>query len=101
MNERALLTIVAAISSYPERPYDNSWPEDEKKEITFSRWALGEILDLVWDHPWTLASDTIEDFAFKLQIYAETSATLEQKRIFTIAANTALKLLEEIKEVEK
>lgn len=101
MNERALLIIVSALGCYQERPYDNSTPNEEKEQITFSHWALDEILNLVWEHPFTLASDTIEDFALKLQIYAVVSVTQDQKRIFTIAANTALGILEEIKEVEK
>ena len=101
MNERALLYIVAALGCYQERPYDNSWPESEKQEITFSHWTLNEILDLVWDHPFTLASDTIEEFALRLQVYEVTSVTEDQKRIFSIAAKTAWKLLEEIKEVER
>lgn len=101
MNERALLTIVAALGCYNERPYDRSYSDAEKEEITFSHWAIDEILNLVWDHPFVLASDTVEEFTLKLQIYAITSVTEDQKRIFTIAANTALKLLEEIKEVER
>ena len=100
MNERALLTIAAAVSTYPDCPYDNSWSKYEKEEATFSLWALNEILNLVWDHPWTLASDTVDDFAFRLQVYKETSAAPDQKRIFTIAAKTALDILKEIKEVE-
>ena len=49
MNDKALLTIVMALSEYPEnRPYDNDWPEHEKEEITFSKWALNELLDEVW-----------------------------------------------------
>ena len=100
MNERALLRIAAALGAYPDCPYDNSWPQNEKEEATFSVWALNEILDLVWNHPWTLASDTIDDFAFRLQVYAETSVTPDQKRIFTIAAKAALDILKEIKEVE-
>lgn len=102
VNERALMFIVAAIGNYPEeRPYDNDWPDDEKAEVTFSHWALDEILDLVWDHPWTMASDTIEDFIFKCQVAEMASELPEQKRIFSIAAKTAVEILDEIKEVEK
>lgn len=101
VNERALLAIRAALDCYPEHPYDKSWPDDEKEKATFSHWALDEILDLVWDHPWTLASEVIEDFELKCHLYALEAVTTDQKRIFTIAAQTASKLLEEIKEVEK
>ena len=101
MNERALLTIVAALRCYQECPYDNDWPESEKAEFTFSQWALNEILEMVWDHPFVLASDTVERFLLKLQLYSIASVTDEQKRIFNIAEKTASKILEQIKEVEK
>ena len=101
INERALLAIVAAIEEYPnDRPYNNSCPDHEKEVITFSRWALEEILNLVWDHPWTLASDVVENFALQCQIYELSSELPDQKRIFSIAAKTALELLEDIKEAE-
>ncbi len=101
VNERALLTVVAVLGCYPERPYDNSYSEDEKEEISFSQWALNELLDLLWDHPWTAASDVIEEFACKCQIYVATSVLPDQKRIFDIAEKTAMQLLKDIKEAER
>lgn len=102
MNDKALLAITTALNEYPEQyPYDKNWPDDEKEEITFSKWALGELLDEVWSHPQTLASETIFTFAVKCRSYATSSVTDDSKRIFTIAAETAFKLLEEIEEVEK
>jgi hypothetical protein len=100
MNDRALLVIVAALDEYEEAP-GIDWPDHEKEEITFSRWALEEILNLVWDHPWTLASETIERFGLTMMQFASTSVTKDQKRIFSIAADTAFDFLEEIKEVEE
>lgn len=101
LNERALLIIVAALECYPERPYDSSCPDDEKEEISFSQWALNELLDLIWDHPWTAASDIIEDFVYKCREYVVTSKLPVQKRIFDIAEKTAIQLLKDIKEAEK
>lgn len=102
VNERALLVIVAALGNYAgERPYDNDWPDDEKAEMTFSHWALDEILDLVWDHPWTMASDTIEDFILYCQMCEAASTLPKQKQIFSIATRAALEILDDIKEVEK
>lgn len=101
MNDRALLYIVSVLDCYPERPYDRSFPDSLKEEITYSRWALNELLDLVWDHPFVPASETIEGYAIVFQIYAEASVLPDQKRIFDIAADTAIELLKEIKEVEK
>ena len=79
MNDRALLAIVAALDEH----------------------ELEEILNLVWDHPWTLASETIERFGLTMMQFASTSVTRDQKRIFSIAADTAFDFLEEIKEVEE
>lgn len=100
MNERALLAIVAALDEYEETPRLD-WPDHEKEEITFTRWALEEILNLVWDHPWTLASETIEHFGLIMMQFSSTSVTRDQKRIFSIAADTAFDFLEDIKEVEE
>lgn len=102
INDRALLVIVAALNNYSEeRPYDNDWPDDKKAEVTFSHWALDEILDLVWEHPWTMASDTIENFILKCRLFEATSKLPEHKQIFSIAARTGMEILDEVKEVEK
>lgn len=95
MNDQALLIVFSALESYTELP---KLDQNEKEKIVFSRWALEEILNLVWDHPWTLASDTVEEFAWKLELYAATAVTDEQKRIFTVAAKTAYALLEEVRD---
>lgn len=102
MNDKALFVITTALNEYPEQyPYDKNWPDDEKEEITFSKWALGELLDEVWNHPQTLASETIFTFAVKCRSYVSSSVMDDSKRIFAIAAETAFKLLEEIEEMEK
>lgn len=100
MNDKSLLLIVSILSSYPERPYDSLWPDHEKEEVTFSKWALTEMLDLIWDHPWELASETVWNFEVRCRFYIEASVTDDQKRIFTIAAQTANDLFEEIKRIE-
>lgn len=100
MNERALMVIMSILEDFTEPPRSD-WPQHEAEEFTFSKWAIEEMLNLVWDHPWTLASETIEQFAVKLGVYAITSRTENQKRIFTIASETAWGLLEDIKEVER
>ena len=100
MNERALMAIMSVLEGFTEPPRSD-WPQHEAEEFTFSRWAVEEMLNQVWDHPWTLASDTIEQFALKLKVYAITSKTEKQRRIFDIAAETAWELLDDIKEVER
>ena len=97
-NEKTLLTIVSALECFPDRPYDNTWSDDEKEDATFTKWALNELLDIVSDHPWTLASDTIENFIIQFLLYEELSELPDQKRIFSIAARAASEILTEIKE---
>lgn len=58
------------------------------------------MINQIWDHPWTLASETVEHFANRLEIYEATSKTDIQERIFKIAAETVWTLLEGIREVE-
>lgn len=99
MNEQALIVIVNTLNGYTDL-LRVDWPDSKKEQIIFSRWALEEILELVWDHPWILASETIEAFALKLEIWSATAATEGQKRIFAVAAETAWKFLEDITEVE-
>ena len=59
MNERAILFLMSVLNGFEEPPRSD-WPQHEAEEVTFSRWALEELLQDVWDHPWTLASETLE-----------------------------------------
>lgn len=99
MNERVILALLSLLRDY-EKPIGLDWPEQKKEEVIFSHWALDEIFNLVWDHPWTLASETIENFARKLEVYAATAVSKDQKRIFTVAAETAWQTLDEIYPLE-
>lgn len=100
MNERALMTIMKYLDDYDEPP-GLDWPQQEIEEVTFTKWALEEILNLVWDHPWTPASETIEAFAVKLECYSLLTDREQQARIFSIAAKAAWETLDYIEEVEK
>ena len=101
MNERALMVIVSCIDGYSE-PINLDWPQDDIEEVVFSKWAAEELLNLVWDHPWTLASETIEAFALKMELYAAGSNSEQQHRIFSIAAKIAWELRDYIvEEVER
>lgn len=100
MNERAIMFLMSVLNGL-EDPPRSDWPQHEIEEVTFSRWALEELLQQVWDHPWTLASETTEQLAMKMDIYAQTCATEEQHRIFQIASCTIWEFLTEIEELEK
>ncbi len=100
MNERALLAIVSALETYEAEPLSLTRPRCEFDDTVYSKWVIGEILDLVWDHPWTLASETIKTFATKLETYAATAVQECQKRIFAVAAETAWEMFEDIQLLE-
>lgn len=100
MNERAIITLNRMLEVYEDAPYFD-WPQHEIEEVAFSRCAIEEILQLVWDHPWTLASDTIENFALTMELYKHSSVTDEQRRIFSVLAETACEILQEIEPLEK
>lgn len=94
-NDQALFLILETLTRCPNTPGLN-WPEDEKEKVTFTHWALEEALLLVWDHPWTQASEIIEGFAAKMELFAEKALTEDQHRIFSIAAKTLYQLLEDV-----
>lgn len=100
MNERALLHLLSIMERHEDATH-STWPQHEAEEISFSKWAVGEMIQQVWDQPWTIASETIDKFAFKMEIFAVTSVTDIQRRIFRIAAETAWDLLESIQEIEQ
>ena len=100
MNERAIMALMRMLNFYEDIPHLD-WPQHEAEEIAFSRCAIEEVLQLVWDRPWTLASETIERFAENMEDYEVSSTTNIQRRIFSISAETAWEILEEIKPLEK
>lgn len=100
MNEQATLFLMEVLNGFEEPPRSD-WPRHEAEEVSFSRWAVEELLQQVWDHPWTLASETAERFAAKLGLYAETCVTDQQHRIFRIAAETVRGFLDEIEKLER
>lgn len=99
MNEKALSIILTWLDGYEEEKPDPDWPQQEYEECIFSKWALGEILELVLDNPWTSANVTVLEFAMQMLVYAGSAGTDGQERIFRIAATTAFELLENIEEV--
>ena len=101
MNERAIMFLMRMLDAYENIPRPWELAQHEAEEIAFSRCAVEEILQLVWDHPWTLASDTVEDFALKMELYKGSSVTDEQKRVFSVLAETAWEILQEIEPLEQ
>ena len=100
MNDRVLMALMAILEDFAEPPRSD-WLRHEAEAVTFSRWAIEEMVNQIWDHPWTIASETVERFAMRLDIYADTANTDVQTRIFKIAAATAWELLDNIRELER
>lgn len=102
MNEKAYDVILTWLEGFDESYIDfDNLTEQEHEEVIFTKWAIEEILQLVWDHPWTLASETVLRFGLEMTECVAKAATDEQRRMFQIALNTAWELLESVEEVEK
>lgn len=100
MNDRIIMDLMRMLEMYEDSPCVD-WSQHEFEEVAFSRCAIEEILQLVWDHPWTLASDIIENFALKMEFYKKSSVTDDQKRIFSSWAETAWGILQGIEQLEE
>lgn len=99
MNEKTLNVVLQWLGEYKEDNFDPDWPQEEYEDFIFSKWALGEIFELILDNPWVSADTTVLEFAMQMFVYVGASTTDGQRRIFRIAAETALELLENIEEV--
>lgn len=75
----------------PELHWDQ---KDQFEEVCFARWAAGELINAIMDHPMVSAEDTIEEFAIKMTAYSALSHDTDAGRIFKIAANFAYDTLE-------
>ncbi len=100
MNDRVSIALLKRLASYEGVPC-TYWNRRDTEEIAFSRCALEEVLNRVFDRPWIPASETIEEFALRMEFYKSTAVTDDQNRIFSVAAETAWKLLKTVKELEK
>lgn len=100
MNERAIMSLMRMLDMYEDVPHLD-WPQHEAEEIAFSRCAIEEILQLVWDHPWTPASETIENFAETMEHYETLAVANIQRRIFSVMAETAWEVLQEVEPFDK
>lgn len=101
MNERVIDSLLRTLLDGCNDIPRSDWPRHEAEEIAVSRCTLEEALAQIWDHPWTPASETIEQFASRMEEYEATAVTEDQSRIFSIATETAWELYEMVKELEK
>lgn len=101
MNEKELSTIMTWLDELEQEDVGSDWPQDEYEEVIFSKWALSEMLQLVQDHPFNPASETVLRFGLLMITYIGAASTDGQRRIFQIAAATAWELLDNIEEVKR
>lgn len=73
---------------------ESYWPQHWFEEVCFSRWAAGELIEAIMDHPMVSADETIEAFAIKMLAFSSLSDGTDAGRIFSIAAKFAYEILE-------
>lgn len=95
MNDKIVQALLDYLEHYSNPP-ELDWPEHWFEEVSFSRWAVCEMLNAVLDHPITPAADTIAEFELKMEVYEALSGERPSGRIFSIAAQTAREFLEMI-----
>ena len=69
------------------------WPAEEFEELSCSRWAAYEILNLLMDHPEKQPMNVIENFYMKMLIFSKFTKSLKQGTLFSCAAETANQIL--------
>lgn len=74
------------------------WPQHWFEEVSFSRWAAGELIEAIMDHPFSPAMDTIEEFAIKMTAYRAASSGTDAEKIFKYAAEFAWETLDIFRE---
>lgn len=74
------------------------WPQHWFEEVSFTRWAAGELMEAIMDNPMVSAMDTIEEFAIKMTAYQATSDGTDAGKIFKYAADFAYETLDILRE---
>lgn len=95
-NDSAILALIDYLeeSDTPEL----YWPQKWFEEVCFSRWAAGELISAILDHPMNSADETIEEFAIKMTAFSALSNGTDAGRIFSTAAQFAYEILEIFRE---
>ena len=74
------------------------WPQHWFEEVSFTRWAAGELMEAIMNHPTVPAIDTIEEFAIKMTAYKAASDGTNAEKIFRYAADFAWETLDIFRE---
>lgn len=92
MNETAIGALFDYLAKEPEPQVE--WPESEFEQSTYSRWAAGELIDMLTDHPLEPAEDVVFDFIMKMTACMVISGEKPAGIPFSIAADFAYNCLE-------
>lgn len=95
-NDMAIQALIEFLNESEEPQI--GWPEDEFTEVSFSRWAAGELIAAIMDHPMVSAEDTMEEFAIKMRTFSCAGRDTRAGRIFSIASQFAYETLELFRE---
>lgn len=69
------------------------WPAEEFEELSYSRWAAFEILNLLQDHPEKQPMSVIENFYLRMLIFSKLTKRMDSGTVFSCAAETANQIL--------
>lgn len=95
-NEMFVMSLIEFLNETGEP--EVHWPRHEFDEVSFSRWAAGELMEAIMDHPMVPAMDTIEEFAIKMLAYQASSKGTNAEKIFKYAADFTYETLDIFRE---
>lgn len=91
MNE---IAIQALLDYLEEDGPDVTWPDDEFEQVSYSRWAAGELVNAILDRPMVPIEDTIFQFVLKMHACEVMAHEKPSGTPFSIAADFAYSCLE-------
>lgn len=96
-NEMAIEALIEYLEESDEP--ELHWSKHDFLEASSERWAAGEMIEAIMDHPFVSAEDAIEVFAMKMLACALMwSKGSEQGLIFRTASDFAFECLENFRE---
>lgn len=72
---------------------DSRWSKEKIRERAYARWAADEILLSIMDYPFMEPDTIVANFIIKMEYFLYISEDAASRFIFTIAEDTAEKIL--------
>lgn len=70
-----------------------TWPKDEFNRRSYSRWAAGELLEIILDNPFKDSKDIIEGFIIQMLYFSYLANNEKASGIFIVAMDVAEDIL--------